>query len=480
MLLPLLTPAAVAAAPDDTTPAVTVGDQHISRADLVGAATATAERLGAVDRVAVEADASLHTVVAVVAALIAGVVVIPIPPDSGPAERDHVLNDSGARLWVGSAPADARGRPHLPVRLYARSFHRHPAPGAESPAMLMYTSGTTGRPKGVVLSHGALAAGIDALAQAWAWTESDTLVHGLPLFHVHGLILGVLGPLRIGSPVVHTVRPTPEKYAAAGGSIYFGVPTVWSRVAAEPAHAAALRSARLLVSGSAPLPTQVFESLRELTGHEVVERYGMTETLITVSARADGVRRAGWVGTPLAGVSTKICDEHGTDLPHDGESIGQLFVRGPMLGSGYYHQPEATAQSWCGDGWFATGDVAAIDADASHRIVGRMSTDLIKTGGFRVGAGEVESVLRDHDSVGEVAVVGVPDPDLGQRIVAFVVPAPESQDVVTSGPEYAQSLIDHVAQQLSVHKRPREVRVVDDLPRNAMGKVRKNVLLDQF
>lgn len=162
--------------------------------------------------------------------------------------------------------------------------------------MIMYTSGTTGAPKGVVLSRSAVAAGLDGLAEAWAWSPDDTLVHGLPLFHVHGLILGVVGALRHGSPLVHTVRPTPESYAAAGGSLYFGVPTVWSRVCADEAAARALGSARLLVSGSAPLPVPVFERMVALTGSAPIERYGMSETIITLSTRFDGERRPGWVG----------------------------------------------------------------------------------------------------------------------------------------------------------------------------------------
>ena len=473
VLLPLLTPDVVAGR-SDVPDAVTVGDEVFSRSDLVGAATSTAERLGAVDRVAIETVPSMQTVIAVIGALMAGVIVVPVAPDSGSAELRHILDDSGAQAWLGTTPPDACGRPHIPVRLYARSWHRHPQPRASAPAMVMYTSGTTGSPKGVVMTHGAIAAGIDALAQAWQWTSQDTLVHGLPLFHVHGLILGLLGPLRIGGRLVHTVRPTPENYAAHPGSIYFGVPTVWSRVAAAPEHARALRDARLLVSGSAPLPPTVFEALRELTGHEPVERYGMTETLITISTRADGDRRPGWVGLPVDGVETRLRDDTGADLPHDGEAVGELLVRGPMLASGYLDRPEATAQSWLPGGWFATGDAALIDGDGMHRIVGRMSTDLIKSGGYRVGAGEIEGALLGHESVGEVAVVGVADEDLGQRIVAFVV---RSTDDPTDSDALAHTLIDHVAQSLSAHKRPREIRFVDDLPRNAMGKVVKKKLL---
>ncbi|AUM15982.1 acyl-CoA synthetase [Rhodococcus ruber] len=468
-LLRSLNPLAVARG-DDLPDAVRIDGHTLSRSDILGAAGALARRIGGAERLAVLAAPTATTVVAVVGCLLAGVTVVPVPPDSGPAEREHILRDSGAQAWLGDAP-DEPGLPVVPVRLHARDWHSHPEPDPSRTAFVLYTSGTTGAPKGVLLSRRAIAAGIDALAEAWDWTERDTLVHGLPLFHVHGLILGVLGPLRVGSRLVHTGRPTPEAYAQAHGTLYFGVPTVWSRVVEDEESAKALSGARLLVSGSAPLPVPVFERLRELTGLTPIERYGMSETMLTLSTRTDGERRPGWVGTPVRGVETRLRDEHGHDVPHDGESIGGLQVRGPMLFDGYLNRPDATAAAWTPDGWFVTGDVAAIDAGGFHRIVGRESTDLIKSGGFRVGAGEIETVLLGDPSVREVAVVGVPDDDLGQRIVAFVVPAPGGPAVDPA------ALIELVARQLSVHKRPREVRVVDTLPRNAMGKVQKKQLL---
>ncbi|MBF6327325.1 acyl-CoA synthetase [Nocardia transvalensis] len=467
-LLRSLNPVAVAAGAD-IPDAVTIDGETLSRSDLIGAATSVAERIARADRVAVLARPTATTVLAVVGCLIAGVTVVPVPPDSGAAELEHMLTDSGAQVWLGDAPEGAT-LPVVPVRKHARSWHTYPEPTSETTAFVLYTSGTTGAPKGVVLSRGAIAAGLDALAEAWAWTANDVLVHGLPLFHVHGLILGLLGPLRVGSPLVHTGKPTPAAYAAAKGTMYFGVPTVWSRVVEDPSAARELANARLLVSGSAPLPVPVFERLRELTGHAAIERYGMSETMITLSTRADGERRPGWVGTPVAGVQTRLRDEAGNAVPHDGESVGGLQVRGPMLFDGYLDRPEATAECWTDDGWFRTGDVAVIDGDGFHRIVGRESVDLIKSGGYRVGAGEIETALLGHPAVAEVAVVGVPDDDLGQRIVAFVVPRG------AAGESIEKDLIDHVAQQLSVHKRPREVRLVDSLPRNAMGKVQKKLL----
>jgi fatty acid CoA ligase FadD36 len=465
VLLTSLDPAAVAAG-RDLADAVRIDGVTLSRSDLVGAATSVAERVSVARRVAILATPTATTVLAVTGCLIAGVPFVPVPADVGAAERAHILTDSGAQAWLGELPAETEGLPHIPVRMHARSWHRYAEPSPDSPAMIMYTSGTTGLPKGVLISRRAIAADIDALATAWQWTAEDTLVHGLPLFHVHGLVLGLLGSLRIGNRFVHTGKPTPAAYAAAGGSLYFGVPTVWSRVVDDEVSARALGSARLLVSGSAPLPVPVFDELVRLTGHAPVERYGSTESLITISTRADGERRPGWVGLPLPGVQTRLVGEDGAPVPHDGETIGHLQIKSPTVFSGYLNRPDATAEAFDADGWFRTGDVAVIDAGGMHRIVGRESVDLIKSGGFRIGAGEIETVLLGYPGVDEVAVVGVPDADLGQRIVAFIV-----------GSVVPAEVIDFVAQQLSVHKRPREVRVVESLPRNAMGKVLKKELL---
>ncbi len=465
MLLDSLNPAAVAAG-HDLADAVRIDGTTLSRSDLVGAATSVAERVGGAQRIAVLATPTATTVLAIVGCLIAGVPVVPVPADVGTAERRHIVTDSGAQAWLGEVPTDAEGLPHVPVRLHARSWHRYGEPRPESTALVMYTSGTTGPPKGVLISRRAIAADVDALAPAWQWTPDDTLVHGLPLFHVHGLVLGLLGSLRIGNRFVHTGKPTPEAYAAAQGSLYFGVPTVWSRVTKDLDAALALSSARLLVSGSAGLPVPVFAELARITGHEPVERYGTSESLITLSTRADGERRPGWVGLPLDGIESRLVDAAGASVVHDGETIGRLEVRGPTLFDGYLNLPDATAEAFSRDGWYRTGDVAVVDAEGMHRIVGRESVDLIKSGGYRVGAGEIEMALLAHPGVAEVAVVGIPDDDLGQRIVAFVV-----------GDAEPSALIEFVSGELSVHKRPREVRIVESLPRNAMGKVLKKELL---
>ena len=472
MLLTSLNPAVVTAG--DIVDAVRIDGVALSRSDLVGAATSVAERVAGADRVAILAAPTASTVLAVTGCLIAGVPFVPVPADIGVAERRHMLTDSGVQAWLGPEPDQPEGLPHIPVRLHARSWHRYPEPSPDATALVIYTSGTTGLPKGVLLSRRAIAADLDALAEAWQWTADDVLVHGLPLFHVHGLVLGLLGSLRVGNRFVHTGKPTPAGYAQAcseaGGTLYFGVPTVWSRVVADGAAAQALRPARLLVSGSAALPVPVFDRLAELTGHQPIERYGATESLITLSTRADGERRAGWVGLPVAGVQTRLVHDDGASVPHDGETVGRLQVRGPTLFDGYLNRPDATAEAFGDDGWYRTGDVAVVDSAGMHRIVGRESVDLIKSGGYRIGAGEIETALLGHPGVQEAAVVGLPDQDLGQRIVAFVVGSSEL---------HADELINHVAQELSVHKRPREVRIVDALPRNAMGKVLKKQLLSE-
>lgn len=468
VLLASLNPAAVAAGAD-LGDAVRIDGMSLSRSDLVGAATSVAERVAGAARVAVLARPTAATVLAITGCLIAGVPAVPVPADVGVAERRHILTDSGAQAWLGERPDETEGLGHIPVRLHARSWHRYQEPPADVTALIIYTSGTTGPPKGVVLSRRAIAADIDMLAAAWGWTAEDTLVHGLPLYHVHGLVLGLLGSLRIGNRFIHTGKPTPESYAEAvterGGSLLFGVPTVWSRIVDDGVAARALSGARLLVSGSAPLPVPVFDGLAGLSGHQPVERYGSTESLITLSTVADGDRRAGWVGLPLAGVATRLVDEAGTEVAHDGATIGRLQVQSPTLFDGYLNRPDATADVLGGDGWYRTGDVAVIDEHGMHRIVGRESVDLIKTGGYRVGAGEIETALLGHPGVAEVAVIGAPDDDLGQKIVAFVV-----------GDAAPDELTDYVAQQLSAHKRPRLVRMVNSLPRNAMGKVLKKEL----
>ncbi|MFC4001499.1 acyl-CoA synthetase [Prauserella oleivorans] len=461
------------------TMALRFGERDLTYRELADAAGALARRLDGLNRVAVWATPSLETSVAVVAALLAGVPAVPLNPKIGERELAHIVSDSRPELVLAEPgaqlPAGLRGVRAEEVGLGGSAGELPPEPDGEAPALIVYTSGTTGAPKGVVLPRRAIASTLDALEDAWQWTEQDVVVHGLPLFHVHGLILGVLGPLRRGGAVRHLGKFSTDALAKAlseDGTMMFGVPTMYHRIAEEvgddPALADALRGARLLVSGSAALPVHDHQRIAAATGQQVVERYGMSETLMNTSVRADGERKPGTVGVPLRGVELRLVDEAGTPIEtSDGETVGEIQVRGPNLFSEYLNRPDATAEAF-DDGWFRTGDMATRDADGYLKIVGRKSTDIIKSGGYKIGAGEIENALLEHPGVAEAAVTGESDDDLGERIVAWVVPAGD--------PPAEQDLVDHVARLLTPHKRPRVVRYLDALPRNDMGKVMKRAL----
>ncbi|EFH31654.1 acyl-CoA synthetase [Streptomyces pristinaespiralis ATCC 25486] len=416
-----------------------------------------------------------------VAALLAGVPVVPLNPRTGDRELAHIVADS-APTAVLAAPDDQLPAPLQPLRrvdiaVTGTAGELPPEPAAGSPALIVYTSGTTGPPKGAVLPRRAVAASLDALQDAWQWSSDDVLVHALPLFHVHGLILGVLGPLRRGGEVRHLGRFTAEGVArelGSGGTMLFGVPTMYHRLAEalddDAELTKALAGARLLVSGSAALPLPDHARIAEATGRRVIERYGMTETLMNTSVRVDGEARPGTVGVPLRGVELRLVDEDGTEIAvRDGETIGEIQVRGDNLFTEYLNRPDATAAAFDGD-WFRTGDMAVREPDGYVRIVGRKTTDLIKSGGYKIGAGEIENVLLDHPAVREAAVTGEPDADLGERVVAWIVAADPA------APPSAEELTGHVASQLAPHKRPRTVRFLDVLPRNDMGKIMKRAL----
>jgi malonyl-CoA/methylmalonyl-CoA synthetase len=464
----------------DGEPALQVGEKALSYAELRGAAGAVARRTAGVERVGVWAESTLETCVAIVGALAAGAVVVPVNPKLGEAELKHVLEDSRPELLFGATRDALAMTPDPPALARVDLDEQAELPrdelDAEHPAFVVYTSGTTGFPKGAILPRRSVASNLDALAEAWEWTADDRLTHGLPLFHVHGLVIGLLGPLRRGGRLRHLGRFEADALTKAledGATMVFGVPTMYHRLAEEAAGnerlAAALGRARLLVSGSAPLTAPDFERVRELTGQEIVERYGLTETLMNTAVRANGERRPGYVGEPLSGVELRLVADDGSDIEvSDDETIGEIAVRGPNVFSGYLNRPDATAEAMC-DGWFFTGDIGTRTPEGYLRIVGRRSTDLIKTGGYKVGAGEVEMALLGHRGVDEAAVVAAADPDLGERIVAFVVAG-------NGDAPSADELIDHVAGQLAPHKRPREVRFVDSLPRNAMGKIQKKRL----
>ena len=460
------------------TPEATLSFPELERAALAHAGGLLAEGVRAGDRVAVWATPQPATVAAVVGQVLAGVATVPLNPALGAKELAHVLSDAAPRLVVAADPAAFRDRtPDVRGIVTDGPAAVVEAPTADAPLLVLYTSGTTGAPKGAVLTHRNAAFDLDALADAWAWTPDDVLVHGLPLFHVHGLVLGVLGSLRVGSAVEILPRFSPEALCATfgrRGTLLFAVPTMYHRLAehceAHPADARGLSRARLLVSGSAPLPVRENERLHRLFGQRVVERYGLTETLMNTAARHDGPRTPGTVGPPLPGLELRLVDDQRRAIKPAPGVLGEVAVRGPNVFAGYLNRPDATAAAVDADGFFYTGDIASMTALGEVRIAGRKATDLIKTGGYKVGAGEVEAALLEHPAVREAAVVGVADEDLGERIVAFVVLNPGA----SAAPD---ALAEYVAALLAPHKRPRQVRLLDSLPRNEMGKVLKRELV---
>ncbi|MGH4009541.1 MAG: AMP-binding protein, partial [Pseudonocardiaceae bacterium] len=387
--------------------ALRFGQRSVTYRELAVVAAALAPRLFRIQRVAVWAAPEPETCVAMVAALTAGVPAVPINPRAGHRELRHVLSDAAPDL-VLTAPGTRLPEVLRTVRRLDVDLRCGVAPGhrsgpmsepdPESPALIVYTSGTTGPPKGVVLPRRALAADVDALAAAWQWTARDVLVHGLPLFHVHGLVLGVLAPLRLGGTLHHlgsfsvggVARELSNRALGDRGTMLFGVPTMYHRLATaaeqDPQVAAALRSARLLVSGSAALPDSDHRRIAAATDQHVVQRYGMTESLITCAVRVSGQRRPGTVGPPLDGVALRLVDDHGRVLDvSDDETVGEIEVAGPTLFVGYLDQPDATAEAMH-DGWFRTGDLATRSPDGYLRLVGRRATDLISSGGYKIGA----------------------------------------------------------------------------------------------
>jgi malonyl-CoA/methylmalonyl-CoA synthetase len=421
------------------------------------------------DRMLFSAEPSLELVVAHVAALRSGIVVVPMNTAYREREVTHVVTDSRPRAalvddpdragWVRAAaePETVVVGPGVDLPDREPAVLDAAAPG--DPALLGYTSGTTGSPKGAVLTHANLLAGSESVGLAWRWTASDRLVLALPLFHAHGLCVGLHGTLLAGASAVLLPRFDVDAVLDAAGdqeaTLFFGVPTMYHRLA-QSARVGELARLRLCVSGSAPLPAELHRTLAERGGQQVLERYGMTETLMNVSNPYDGERRAGSVGLPLPGVELRL----------SGGEEGEIQLRGPNVFGGYWERPKATAESF-DDGWFRTGDLGGLDPDGYLRILGR-SKELIISGGFNVYPREVEDVLLGHPGVAEVAVVGTPSDEWGEVVTAFVVPAAERPA--------ADVLIAFAAERLAGFKRPRVVHFVDTLPRNALGKVLKHEL----
>jgi malonyl-CoA/methylmalonyl-CoA synthetase len=409
------------------------------------------------DRVLWSARATIPAVEALLAVVRSGAVLVPVSPAATTAELGHVIADARPVLAVVDrefADADPLGPGLSVVSVDGLSRSRPNSASAALPvlhpgddALIVYTSGTTGKPKGAVHTHGSLLAGVSALLTAWSWAPEDRLVLSLPLFHVHGLCAGLFGTLAAGASATVFDRFDEEAVlqAVPECSLFFGVPTMYHRLMAT-GRARALGGLRLCVSGSAPLAPDLWQLLAG-DGLAVLERYGMTETLLTLSNPLVGERRPGSVGVPLPGVEAAL-DEA------DDSGIGELLVRGAPLCRGYWGRDDFAA----GD-WFATGDLVSVADDGYVTIRGRR-TELIITGGHNVYPAEVEAVLARHPGVVEVAVVGLPSAEWGETVVAYVVGDPD-----------VRSLRELAAAELAPFKCPREVRLIDALPRNALGKV---------
>jgi malonyl-CoA/methylmalonyl-CoA synthetase len=442
--------------------------RFLTAAELEARTAAVAARFAAAglragDRLLVSAAASVDLAVAHIAALRLGLVVVPVNTAFGPTEIGSVAAAANPALAVLDDPGRLPGVPStgVAIDLPEGTVPDLDVAGAGDTALLVFTSGTTGTPKGVPLSHANLLATSASIEVAWRWTASDRLLLALPLFHVHGLGVGLHGTLLAGASAIILPRFEPDAVldaiAATRATLMFGVPTMWVRLAASP-RLAELAALRLCVSGSAALEPSTFAALEAGIGSPVIERYGMTETGMLVSNPYDGDRRAGSVGLALPGVEVRLEEREGA-----GEPAGEILVRGPNVFAGYLDG----AGAFAADAWFRTGDLGRADPDGYLRIVGR-SKELIITGGFNVYPRDVEEVLRDHPDVADVAVVGVPDPEWGERVVACVV----SADIVDG-----RELLAWAAERLAPYKRPREVRFVDELPRNALGKVVRAALV---
>jgi len=378
----------------------------------------------------------------------------------------HVFTLDEARQGKNSGSLLTRAVHHSP---HFDTVHKN----TDDLAAILYTSGTTGRSKGAMLTHGNLTANITVLQDYWQWRQGDVLLHALPLFHIHGLFVAAHGALMNGSKMIFLSRfdSAAVLRQLPRSTVFMGVPTYYGRLLAEPAfNQAACTNMRLFVSGSAPLLTETFDRFIRQTGHTILERYGMSETAMLTSNPYEGTRKAGTVGRPLPGVEVRVLNQAGQRCA--AEEIGDIQVRGPNVFAGYWQMPEKTAEEFTADGFFKTGDVGRFDADGTLSIVGR-SKDLIISGGYNVYPKEIESVIDDLPDVLESAVIGLADADFGEAVTAVIVLKPACS---LSEAQVIAALKATIAN----FKVPKRVLFVDELPRNAMGKVQKNTLRERF
>ncbi|MFV8753476.1 class I adenylate-forming enzyme family protein [Nannocystaceae bacterium ST9] len=464
------------------------------------------------DRVAVIAETCLEVVIALFGNYYLGAVHVPINTRYLAGEIAHILADASPSAVIGDSDHAARIDEALelaeldapPVRVgigegtpgfrFAELLEATPGdylrPRDEDLALIIYTSGTTGPSKGATLTHAAVIANTRALTGLWACSPRDRLLLALPLFHVHGLCVGLHGAVIQQMTILLERRFTPdlvvERFGpgeANAASVFFGVPTMYAalveRLAGDFDACGRLARGRLFACGSAPLSAALWDRFVELTDQRILERYGMTETLITLSNPYVGVRRPGSVGQPVPGCDAAIVDDEGHELA-SGET-GELIVHSNGIMRGYWHDPRSSGLSFVidreGERWFRTGDVGYEDEHGYFHIVGRMSVDIVKSGGFKIATRELEEALASHPAVREVAVVGLPDETWGEAIVACVVPseaAPSDPDTLLA------ELIAHHQARLADYKKPRALLVCEQLPRNALGKLQKHLLLERL
>jgi malonyl-CoA/methylmalonyl-CoA synthetase len=449
-------------------------------------------QLPADSRVAVQTDKSVEALMLYLAVLRSGLVYLPLNTAYQQAEIEYFVGNAQPALvvcsrrnfsWV-SRIAFTAGTRHVftlddnrcgsLLERAAPMPHEHAvAPRrADDLACILYTSGTTGRSKGAMLTHGNMLSNARTLNAYWRWQCGDVLIHALPIFHVHGLFVAIHGALINGSRMIWLAKFDAKAVISRlpEATVFMGVPTLYVRLLADAALTReACRHMRLFISGSAPLLIETFDTFRERTGHAILERYGMSETIMLTSNPYDGERRGGTVGFPLPGVGLRVHDDQGQPCPAG--HIGHVEVRGPNVFAGYWHMPEKTKEEFTDDGWFKTGDVGKVGEDGVVTLIGR-SKDLIISGGYNVYPAEVEGFINELPGVAESAVVGVPHPDFGEAVIAVIVPRPgvalQADDVIAA-----------LKGRISGFKVPKEVFVTSELPRNAMGKVQKNLLREQ-
>jgi len=444
------------------------------------------------ERVALFLDNCPDFLAAYLGVWLAGSVVVLVNTQYRQVELRHILSDAGVRLCITDherLAELARVRADLPdleavvdvdakLDAFLASGYDHAPnlPFADDLAVIAYTSGTTGRSKGAMLLHRNLIANITSLREAWRWTADDHLLLALPLFHAHGLMVGAHGTLTAGAMMTLHRRfdaaPIYRALCTEPLTMFFGVPTMYIRLLAEAtAHPERRpRPLRLFVSGSAPLSPQTFVEWQALTGQVILERYGMTETIMNTTNPYDGERRPGTVGLPFPRQEARVVHVRTREPLPDGET-GEIEVRGPHVFAGYWQRADATAEAFDADGWFRTGDLGHRSADGYYTISGR-AKELIISGGYNIYPREVEEVLAQCPGVAEVAVVGLPDAEFGEQVVAVVV---RDDPALT-----ADTLIAFCRDQLAGFKKPRTVHFVNTLPRNALGKLQKHLVREQI